>query len=456
MKKKVVVARFDDLTDRHPAYAMVSDVDLVVVRHDTEVSVLYGRCLHRGALLSDGHIEGNNIVCGVHGWDYRLDTGVSEYNNDEALHRFQATVEDGQVVVDDDEIKAFARRHPQPYDRKAYLGLYADVHGTPVEPHNRHIQELARDGLSRLGHHGELSAMGVPRQELPTWDDIQILTAQLARKPQLDDAPVKTELVIGPGAQKPLTLDIPLFVSDMSFEVLDPRSRLGRQRFTAVTPGDLTRVPNQTVRSHVMGQSKGIIVEDTAVDKEVSVARSWAGEGVCRGCLGRGAGPSHAVLELDRAERERKGGGSENEVADQVEVPVGLFPVACVIHEGQKGLGDVRKGVHVVRQTGGDACAAALDPKDELLFLTRDVESRPHPHLHCIQSGDGDAHHDVARGAQALVPALSNPFEGFDQGSPREHVPRGDGGFVEERTIIHGQPGLPAEVLAGMSIGFAA
>ena len=29
--------------------------------------------------------------------------------------------------------------------------------------------------------------MGVPRQELPSWDDVQVLTAQLARKPLLDD-----------------------------------------------------------------------------------------------------------------------------------------------------------------------------------------------------------------------------------------------------------------------------
>ena len=36
--------------------------------------------------------------------------------------------------------------------------------------------------------------MGVPRQDLPQWDDIQILTAQMARKPLLDGAAVATEL----------------------------------------------------------------------------------------------------------------------------------------------------------------------------------------------------------------------------------------------------------------------
>ena len=83
---------------------------------------------------------------------------------------------------------------------------------TPEEPTVARIHELARDGLSKLGHHGEMGSMGVPRTELPQWDDIQILTAQMAKKPLLDDALVATSVTIGPRAQKPLSLDIPLFV----------------------------------------------------------------------------------------------------------------------------------------------------------------------------------------------------------------------------------------------------
>ncbi len=225
IQKKIEIARFDTLQDRHATYALVAGVDLVVVRYDEKVSVLYGRCLHRGALMADGHVEGNDLICGVHGWDYRVDSGVSAYNNAEALHKFQAWVEEGVVFVDEEEVRAFSLRHPQPYDRKAYLGLYADVHGAPEEPHNNHIQELARHGLKKLGHHGEVSAMGVPRQELPSWDDIQLITGQMARQPLLDDAPVGSELVIGPGAKRPLKLNIPLFVSDMSFGALSEEAK---------------------------------------------------------------------------------------------------------------------------------------------------------------------------------------------------------------------------------------
>jgi glutamate synthase domain-containing protein 2 len=68
--------------------------------------------------------------------------------------------------------------------------------------------------------------MGVPRTELPTWDDIQVLTAQLHKLPLLDDAQVGTEVVIGPNAAKPLTIDIPLFVSDMSFGALSEEAKI--------------------------------------------------------------------------------------------------------------------------------------------------------------------------------------------------------------------------------------
>lgn len=101
---------------------------------------------------------------------------------------------------------------------------------TPEEPTVARIHELAAHGLSRTGHHGEVAAMGVPRPTLPQWDDIQILPGQLETKPLLDDAEVGTELVIGPRAAKPLSLEIPIFVSDMSFGALSEEAKIALSR----------------------------------------------------------------------------------------------------------------------------------------------------------------------------------------------------------------------------------
>ncbi len=224
---KVKVADWESLEPVTPAYALVANVDLVVVKWDdgSDVSVLYGRCAHRGALMADATIRGEDIVCGVHNWDYRYKTGVSAYNSKEALHRFRAWVEDGGVWVDEDEITAWEKENPQAYRRDAYQGLYADLHGTPEEPYTSYIHELAEHGLDNVGHHGRVAAMGVPRDQLPRWEDIQFVTAQLHRVPALDDAPVGTELVIGPNAQRPLRLERPLFVSDMSFGALSEEAK---------------------------------------------------------------------------------------------------------------------------------------------------------------------------------------------------------------------------------------
>ena len=205
--KKVQVADWNELEPLQPAYALVANVDLVVIRwpgRGAGIGPLRPLPAPRRADERRLTSTGKNLICGVHGWDYRYTTGVSSYNPEEKLHRFQSWVEDGGVWVDEDEIAAWETENPQPYDREAYQGLYKDHHGGPEEPHFQYIQHLAEHGLTKVGHHGRVAAMGVPRSELPTWDDIQILTAQLHKLPLLDDAPVGTEVVIGPNAAKPL------------------------------------------------------------------------------------------------------------------------------------------------------------------------------------------------------------------------------------------------------------
>jgi len=101
---------------------------------------------------------------------------------------------------------------------------------TPEEPTVAFIHQLAKEGLSKLGHHGQMTSMGVPRHVLPHWDDLQIMAAQMATKPLMEDQHVGTELIIGPEAKKPLKLKIPLFVSDMSFGALSEEAKISLAR----------------------------------------------------------------------------------------------------------------------------------------------------------------------------------------------------------------------------------
>jgi glutamate synthase domain-containing protein 2 len=221
----VKVASLSDLPDNAPFAVAAEGVDLVLIRRGEDISALYGRCAHRGALLADGHVDGDAVVCDVHGWRYNVDSGVSPVNPAVALATFPAWVRNDAVYVDQSAIAEFARANPQSRGDDGYQGKWAKPADTEEEPFNTQIHELAANGLSKAGKHGPSAAMGVSRTELPSWDSIQLVTAQLARLPLLDEEPVSTETVIGPGARRPLVLGMPIFVSDMSFGALSQEAK---------------------------------------------------------------------------------------------------------------------------------------------------------------------------------------------------------------------------------------
>lgn len=252
LKEPVAVADYDELQDKTPAHALVENVDLVIIKYGGEFSVLYGRCLHRGALLSDGKVIGHNLICGLHQWDYRIDTGISEYNNDEFLNKFRAAKKGQRIYVDASEIRAYHEKYPQPFNRSEYLGNYADTHPESTEPYTLYIKALSQNGLKNYGHHGPTAAMGVDRDTLPKWENIQFLPAQLSRRPLLDHEEVSTQVVIGPRSKKPLVLDIPLFVSDMSFGALSREAKIAlaqgaEMAGTGICSGEGGMLPDEQV-----------------------------------------------------------------------------------------------------------------------------------------------------------------------------------------------------------------
>ncbi|GAA2547371.1 glutamate synthase-related protein [Mycolicibacterium diernhoferi] len=225
VRKAVHAAALADIPEGAPYGVEVAGVDLVLIRSGNDISALHGRCAHRGARLADGHIEGDALICDLHGWRYDTKTGIAPVNPSVALTMFPAWVTDGEVYVDESAVFAFAASNPRPSGDDGYQGAWITPTDTSEEPFVTQIHEFAAHGLSRVGPDGPVDAMGVPRNRLPSWDSIQLLPAQLRRLPLLDDEPVSTETVIGPGARRPLTLDIPLFISDMSFGALSQEAK---------------------------------------------------------------------------------------------------------------------------------------------------------------------------------------------------------------------------------------
>ncbi len=159
------------------------------------------------ARLADGFVEGENLICGLHNWNYRYDTGVSEYNPAEPLYKFTSLIEEGKVWIEEEEVCEFeVNAVLPPFDEDEYLGKYADTHPEATEPYTKYIKHLAHHGFSKWGHHGQTQAMDVDRNTLPKWEHIQILPAQLHSKPLFDEDEVEMKTLIGPRVPRHLDL----------------------------------------------------------------------------------------------------------------------------------------------------------------------------------------------------------------------------------------------------------
>ena len=77
----------------------------------------------------------------------------------------------------------------------------------------KEIHDMAVSGKSII------EAMGTQMQ-MPSWDDILILGAQLNPMPLDEHAPVSTMTVIGKHAKRPMILGTPVYISHMSFGAL--------------------------------------------------------------------------------------------------------------------------------------------------------------------------------------------------------------------------------------------
>ena len=81
--------------------------------------------------------------------------------------------------------------------------------------------EVHMDEIHHISRTGE-ALIEPMRTTLPviSWDAILIKGAQIAKIPLNHDLPVNTRTVIGPGAEKPLIIEVPFFVTHMSFGAL--------------------------------------------------------------------------------------------------------------------------------------------------------------------------------------------------------------------------------------------
>jgi len=83
--------------------ASVDGRDVAVFRRGEELLAIGNDCPHQGGSLCDGWVEGDIVVCPLHGWEFDMRTGACMTVPGESVPRYIATVEDRTVYLEEAE-----------------------------------------------------------------------------------------------------------------------------------------------------------------------------------------------------------------------------------------------------------------------------------------------------------------------------------------------------------------
>src|SRR3954452_24478493 len=88
------------LQDRRPTRVVVGDTPVLLLRDGEELFAIHDRCSHRGCSLTDGSLEGDEIVCACHGSRFdRRDGSVRQGPATAPQPAFDVRVRDERVEV---------------------------------------------------------------------------------------------------------------------------------------------------------------------------------------------------------------------------------------------------------------------------------------------------------------------------------------------------------------------
>ena len=64
-----------DITEGHMSIFGIAKKDILVGRKNGKLFACDNSCPHRGASLSKGHLDGETIICYMHGYEYNIFDG---------------------------------------------------------------------------------------------------------------------------------------------------------------------------------------------------------------------------------------------------------------------------------------------------------------------------------------------------------------------------------------------
>ena len=88
------------LSQRRAQRVVVDDTPVLLLRDGESIFAIHDRCSHRGCSLSEGTVQGDEVICACHGSRFSLRDGAVRHGPATAAQpAFQVRVEDGRVEV---------------------------------------------------------------------------------------------------------------------------------------------------------------------------------------------------------------------------------------------------------------------------------------------------------------------------------------------------------------------
>jgi nitrite reductase (NADH) small subunit len=72
----------------------------VICNAGGELHAYDGICPHAGGPLGQGNMEGNNLICPWHAWEYDCRTGVNDFDESVRLTKFPVQANGDDILID--------------------------------------------------------------------------------------------------------------------------------------------------------------------------------------------------------------------------------------------------------------------------------------------------------------------------------------------------------------------
>ena len=100
MPTEVKVARVADLPPGGGLAVDADGRDIALFNLEGEIVAIGNECPHQSGSLGDGRLEGQIVICPLHGWEFDARSGACMTVPGESVPRYRARIEAGEILVE--------------------------------------------------------------------------------------------------------------------------------------------------------------------------------------------------------------------------------------------------------------------------------------------------------------------------------------------------------------------